>query len=80
MHEGRQRFTIIACTEVYSGTGKSSGKPYSIYEVEALDEAGILVQDRLRSFRDLRLNELLAFNVEHYVHPRQGDTWTLYPL
>lgn len=74
-----RRLTVIKCEPIFTGESKN-GKPYTIYDCEALDDAGILLQDRMRSFSVLPINELVEYNVEHYVHPRQGDTYTIYPL
>lgn len=75
----RRRLTVIRCEPVHSGTSRS-GNPYTIYEVEALDDAGMLMEDRMRSFDALVLNELIEYEVEEYRSDRQGDTLTIKPL
>lgn len=71
-----RRLTVTACSPIHTGTGKS-GKPYTIYEVFAVDEAGQTVEAKLRSFDPLELNKLVEYDIERREDNRHGTSYTL---
>jgi hypothetical protein len=48
-----RRLDIKSCTETYSGTNTKG--PYSIYEIKATNEQGVLINHKLSSFSQLPL-------------------------
>lgn len=73
---GRRKLTVTSCTKIHSGNDKN-GKPYTIYEVFAVDDAGIPVEAKLRAFADLALNELVEYEVNEHKSDKHGVSYTL---
>jgi len=77
MQEGKVILTVtrqraISTFEKKKGTGQTT-----LYEVEAVDENGEVVEDALRSFAELPLGEAVEYDVSRYEHPRHGVSWTV---
>lgn len=48
-----------------------------LYEVTAVDENGLPITEKLRSFSELELNILIEYDLEPYSHPQHGESWTV---
>lgn len=48
-----------------------------LYEVTAVDENGVEITEKLRSFSELELNILIEYDLEPYSHPQHGESWTV---
>lgn len=71
-----RRLTVTACSPMYTGHNKK-GKPYTIFEVFAVDDAGQTVEAKLRSFDPLEINKLVEYEIERREDPRHGTSYTL---
>jgi hypothetical protein len=49
----------------------------NLWEVVAVDEDGHQVNEKLRSFAELELGILIEYEIEPYVHPKHGKSWTV---
>lgn len=71
---GLRKLNITGCKHAYTGTN-SKGE-YSIYEVEATTEAGVVIQDKLTAWVDLPLG-LADFNLVAYEKNGEFKSWTV---
>lgn len=72
-----RKLTATSCEVLTTGTSKTSGNPWTMYEVFAVDEAGTPVEAKLRSFDELPLNELIEYGVTMRQDQRHGTSYTL---
>lgn len=73
---GTRKLTVTACNPLHSGVGKNN-KPWTIFEVFAVDESGATVEAKLRSFDALTLNKLVEYEVERREDARHGTSYML---
>jgi hypothetical protein len=74
----RKRLTVLGLDVEYEGISKRNNQPYTIYNVTALGEDGLPIEERLRTFDgELPLNELIEVEVEKRPDERHGTTYTL---
>jgi hypothetical protein len=59
-----RKLTVKRCTLAHSGISKKTGREYSIYDIEALDETGTPVNVKLRSFAEQSIGELVEYDVD----------------
>ncbi len=71
-----RRLTVTACDSIFNGTGKN-GKPFTIYEVFAVDDSGAPVEAKLRAFDLLPLNKLIEYEITKREDPKHGTSYTL---
>ncbi len=71
-----RRLTVTACDPIYSGTNKA-GKPFTMYEVFAVDDSGAPVEVKLRAFDLLELNKLVEYEITRRDDARHGTSYTL---
>lgn len=74
--KARRKLTVTSCGKIYEGTDKNR-KPYTIYEIFAVDDGGVPVEAKLRSFSQLTLNELVEYDIEEFRSERHGVSYTL---
>jgi hypothetical protein len=72
-----RKLTVTACSEVK--TGETNGKPWTLYEVSAVDEGGHPVEEALKSFTNLPLGEQAEYVVERQEHDKYGPSYLLSP-
>lgn len=72
-----RRLTVTSCNVKFEGVGKSSGKPYTLYEVGVLDEAGEPIMEEFKSFDSLPIGELIEYEVEKEEHEKYGVSYLL---
>lgn len=72
----RRKLTVTSCNALRSGVGKND-KPWTMYEVFAVDEGGAPVEAKLRSFDPLKLNELVEYEITKREDQRHGTSYTL---
>lgn len=72
-----RKLTATSCEVLIKGTSKTSGNPWVMYEVFAVDEAGTPVEAKLRAFDELPLNELVEYGVTMRQDDRHGTSYTL---
>lgn len=72
-----RKLTATSCEVLTQGTSRTSGNPWTMYEVFAVDEAGTPVEAKLRSFDPLPLNELIEYAVVMRQDARHGTSYTL---
>lgn len=74
----RTKLTVKSVSRLGEFTRRGADHPTYIYGVEAINENGVTVDKKLRTFHEeLPLDVLEEFDVEPYVHPEQGMTYTL---
>lgn len=71
-----RKLMVTSCSPLRSGTS-TNGKPWTMYEVFAVDEAGATVEAKLRSFDPLKLNELVEYEITKREDQRHGTSYTL---
>lgn len=71
-----RKLTITGCKDVYHGTN-NKGNDYTIYEVQATDEHGQVVQQTLKSFEQLDIGLSAEFTVEKYDGGQHGISYTI---
>jgi hypothetical protein len=71
-----RRLTVTSCKPLHSGTS-AKGKPWTIFEVFAVDESGSTVEAKLRSFDPLPLNKLTEYKVTKREDRQHGTSYTL---
>lgn len=76
MGDGSRKLTVTSCEVTHQGTNKK-GEPYTIYEVHAVGEDGLPVEESLRSFAELPIGELKTYTIQPYDHERYGRSYTL---
>lgn len=69
---------ILACRQVYSGTN-SRGDQYTIYEVDAQNQRGEPINEKLRSFTSLPIGQEVEVEVTVFNSERHGRSFTLHP-
>lgn len=74
-----RKLTVTSCDVLKTGANATTGRPWTIYEVFAVDEAGAPVEAKLRAFDPLPLNELVPYTIEMRQDPRHGTSYTLIP-
>lgn len=72
------KLSVTSCTEAFSGEG-SNGKTFTIYTIQAVDEAGVPQQHKIKSFRQCPINQLIEYDVEQTRHEKYGDEFMLIP-
>lgn len=72
-----RKLTVTSCEVLTSGVTKTTGNPWKMYEVFAVDEAGTPVEAKLRSFDPCPLNELIEYGVTMRQDQRHGTSYTL---
>lgn len=74
-----RKLKITSRKEITSGTSEKDGKSFTwtLYEVEATDEAGSKVEQKLKTFADLPMNELVELEVERQEHETHGVSYML---
>jgi hypothetical protein len=70
------RLRITSCSSVYSGVN-TRGDDYTIYEVQAAKETGEVVDQKLRSFEELPVGEILDLTVTPFKSEKHGLSYTL---
>jgi hypothetical protein len=70
------RLRITSCSSVYSGIN-TRGDDYTIYEVQAAKETGEVVDQKLRSFEELPVGEVLDLTVTPFKSEKHGLSYTL---
>lgn len=73
-----KRLTVTRCDVRRTGVGRDR-RPYTIYTVEALDEAGLPVDADLRAFTELPLDVEAEYEVLRYDPERGEPSFTLKP-
>lgn len=71
-----RRLTVTSCNVKFEGTSKT-GKPFTLYEVGVLDEAGEPIMEEFKSFDSLPLGELIEYEVEREDHAKYGVSYLL---
>lgn len=66
--------SIIATFPNKRGDGMST-----LYDVKAVDEAGNVVEEPLRSFAECPIGKAVEYEVERHEDERHGVSWTLKP-
>jgi hypothetical protein len=69
-----KKMTIIETTAIKSGTS-STGKPWTIYEVTAVNEDGAPIEEKLKTFDKLEGN--VEVEVERQEDPKWGVSFML---
>lgn len=69
---------ILACRQVYSGTN-ARGDQYTIYEVDAQNQRGEPINEKLRSFTSLPIGQDVEVEVTVFNSERHGKSYTLHP-
>lgn len=72
-----RKLTVTSCAEYRRGHGKSG--EWVIYDVKAVDEKGVTVDAKLRTFKALPIGQEQTYEVEKHVHDTYGESFTLYP-
>lgn len=75
--ENTRQLTITGCEKIYSGTNRK-GEPYDLYEIHAVNENGVVVEQQLRSFEQLDIGLQAEFSISKYDDPQRGTTFTLF--
>ncbi len=70
------KLRITSCASVYQGINKR-GDDYCIYELSAAKEDGTGVDQKLRSFEELPVGELLDLTVTPFHSEKHGTSFTL---
>lgn len=72
------RLIVTDTKSVYEGTNRSTGAPYTIYQVQATKEDGSPITGiNLRSFEELPKHEVLDVSVELFHSQQYGDSYTI---
>lgn len=69
---------IMACRQVYSGRN-GRGDQYTIYEIDAQNEQGITINQKLRSFVPLPIGQTVEVEVTLFNSEQHGKSYTLHP-
>lgn len=77
MRAGKMVLTVVSQHEIASWEKQNGKGQTTLYECEALDDKGQVINEALRSFSELPLGQAAEYEVEAYSHPRHGDSWTL---
>lgn len=72
--KARRKLNITSCLEVYRGNGTKG--EFVIYEIQATDENGVLIQQKLASFADLPLG-LDDYDVAPYIKDGELKNYTV---
>jgi hypothetical protein len=75
--DGIRTLNVTSCKEVHRGTGNNG--PYVMYEVEATDEQGVVVNQKLNAFDNLPIAKG-RFKVKPYKKNGQIVSYTLQPV
>jgi hypothetical protein len=71
-----RNLTVRSCNAVHEGTS-ASGKPWTLYEVAVVGEDGEPITENFKSFENLPIGELVAYEVEREDHPTYGTSYLL---
>jgi hypothetical protein len=71
-----KKLTIMGCKDVYHGKNQK-GADFTIYEIQATNEQGQVVQETLKSFDELPVGLQAEFEVERYDGGQHGISYTL---
>lgn len=74
----KKNLTVTSC-KVLTSFKNAKGDDATLYEVEAVGEDGRKVDEKLRSFVELKLDELIEYEVSRYDHEKYGLSYTLKP-
>jgi archaellum component FlaC len=69
---------ILKCNLGYSGKNKR-GDAYEIYEIEAENGEGKVINEKLRSFSALPIGQVVEVTVKKFTSEKYGDSYTLTP-
>lgn len=71
-----RNLTVRSCNVRHEGTS-ASGKPWTLYEVAVVGEDGEPIAEDFKSFENLPIGELVAYEVEREDHPTYGTSFLL---
>lgn len=72
-----RKLTITSCNVKFEGVAKTSGKPYTLYEVACRGEDGTPIEEEFKSFDMLPIGELIEYEIEREDHPKYGVSYLL---
>jgi hypothetical protein len=71
-----RRLTVVALRELRSGTS-SGGRPWTLFQVQARDPDGKLIEQNLVTFERLPLNEMIEVEITRRDDPKFGVSYSL---
>lgn len=60
-------------------SGEKDGKPWTLYKVAAVDDAGLPIDQTLKSFTNFKVGELIEVEVVRQEHEKYGVSYLLKP-
>lgn len=68
---------ILACRQVYTGRNPR-GDQYTIYEVDAANQNGAVINEKLRSFEPMPIGQTVEVTVTPFDSEQYGRSYTLH--